>query len=138
MNDVVGDVGFYWLPAVDYFLERFGADARVVAMTRGMKQTVKSYVNHAGMRDWWTNDNSHHWSPAFPTFRACASRLEALETYVRMYHERVHELFTAHPDRVFVMETEKLNDEQHVRGLLKAIGFENPRVEIHHANKRQP
>ena len=75
------------------------------------------------------------WDPKYPKHNDTDSRRSAISQYWEEYYDRVSLLMARYPDRMFLMETSDLNDQDRVESLLKWLGITVPNVEVVWANK---
>jgi len=134
---LVGDVGFYWLPFLEFLLESGGVDVRVIGLRRPRDGTVKSYLAR-------TDTRRHYWLAKVPVDK-CApdfyysypkyvteTSQEALVAYWNGYMDRLRDLQRRYPDglRVWGM-SRALNTRKGVREVLSFAGVPKTQQQVH-------
>lgn len=122
----VGDVGFYHLPYIEDYIERWGKDVKIVTIKRDMLETIKSYLKWTEGRNHWmehpNGSNPDIWDQCYPKYDV-ENKESALESYWLDYYARVEELDKKYPGQFYLMDMYDLNDKQKVLELLKWCGF---------------
>ena len=132
-ENVVGDVGFYWLNYLDYLAGRLKS-VRCIILQREMNETVASFMRQTQAHNrnhWSTSKKNYTVDPradrAFPKFDC--DKEEALRNYWGLYYDRARVAAKRHPEKVrlFDMAT-VLNDPGAQHEMLRWAGIEDPRV----------
>ncbi|HJP01578.1 MAG TPA: glycosyltransferase, partial [Planctomycetota bacterium] len=124
-HTVVGDVGFYYLPYVEYILER-EPDAKFVCLQRDCGETVRSYLSNTEGRNHWMHHDGSEWQPdrwdqCYPKYDVAAKR-EALERYWHEYYDTANELARQYDGALRVFPITTLSTEQGQREILDFVG----------------
>jgi hypothetical protein len=151
---MIGDIAFYYLTYVDQILQRHPR-VRFVSLQRDRTETVESWLKQAEIRrwrskriadllaalitrepfheahNWWMEHDGSVWRPdpiwdkCFPKFPGPTAR-QAVEQYWDYYYETVDALAARHPDAIFRIRTETLNDPAQQARLLAFVGVPEP------------
>lgn len=126
---IVGDVGSYWLPHLDWILRELPT-ALVVGITRSREAVVRSFLEKSGRRNHWMQPGSGDWEPdpiwdpAFPKYTSCDKR-EAIGLYWDEYYAECDRLVRTYPDRVRMWPLAKLSEQEVARDIVMFAGY-NP------------
>lgn len=116
--DLIGDVGFFWLPYV-YMLRAHFPDVKVVGLWRDKESYVESAMKKTGGEhgiNFWDCPKCESWSLTFPQFPGIPKR-EAVEKYWDFYNQRLRR----HSD--YMMQMEDLNSEEKQDELFDVLGL---------------
>lgn len=123
-SGILADVGFYYLPHVEYLRAEFPG-IRFVCLKRDRGQTIRSFVRAARPKeDWFGPARRKGWSGSFPDYPGLAYE-EQVGRYWDDYY-RTAESLAGDDFRVF--PTESLNDDAGVLEILQFVGIEEPDV----------
>lgn len=134
-DGIRGDVAFYWLPQIEWFLEQgreTEVSVRVIGLKRDREETIRSYERKVGDQDHWRyhageGDYRHtEWSKCHPIFEA-DSREAAIGQYWDYYYQRLESLEGSHSE-VRIWRTEALNDPERLSEILEFVGVSDPAV----------
>jgi len=122
-----GDVALQWGSCLLMLCDK---GARVIVMKRDLDSWLESWKHKAGRRNNWQpaaeggTPKRANWYHAFPKFRGCKNRKEALVRYWEHYYEELVPAATrAYPDQVKVFYIDALNSEAGNRGILDHVGI---------------
>ena len=140
---MVFDAAHWWLNVCPRLLAEFPR-TRLIGLVRDTTTCVQSWLNLQGQgpgskNNWAPPGNgiwrTVQWDPTFPTYpvpagiepgtdRACAAKRMMITRYVTEYNQSLNELALAHPQRVMLIRTEKLNEPSTAARLRAFVGFE--------------
>ena len=137
-----GDVAMYWLPHVEYMLERY--EAKVICMKRDKGDTINSFVRKTPFRNHWQEHDGVYWQrctwdKCFPNYKA-DSKEEALTMYWDEYYHTVNAIEKRFANNMLVVSLEEFNAEEGRRRILDFIGIDRKEqiVDVNaHVNKHQ-
>jgi len=119
---IFGDVALQWGSVAEPWLD-YGA--QVVVLKRDLAGHLASWKQKAGSRNNWQRQKDggtpgrSHWYQAFPNFRGCKDRHQALIKYWHYYYdELIPPLIGAYPGQVAVFKMEVFNSAAGQRRLL--------------------
>jgi hypothetical protein len=123
---LVGDVGFYYLPYVEYILSQ-EPDARFPCLRRDREATVNSYMRKTRRRNHWVCHcgilyRRNKWDECYPKYDR-SSKAEAIGRYWDEYYERAAGLEQVYPANVRVFPTGVLNTEAGQQEVLDFLGI---------------
>jgi hypothetical protein len=109
---IVGDVGFYYLPYVEYALSR-EPRTKFPCLQRDRTATVESYLRKTRRRNHWVRHRGifyrhDKWDACYPKYD-CSNKAQAIGRYWDDYYERAAQLESEFPANVRVFSTENLN-----------------------------
>lgn len=127
---VVGDVAHWWLPHVDYILNKCPS-AGFIALRRPKAETIKSFISikqPSGINHWTTNNSGavayNLWDGCYPTFGVDLSLYNALERYWEAYYEDCERMAEEHPDKFKILELSDLTNYDKFQSVLRSLGVE--------------
>jgi len=123
---VTGEVGFYWLPYVERWLE-IKSDTKFICLWRDRKEVMDSMWEFSRGLNVDPKDEWYRLYPYYPgvnNHEAIGLMWDDYDKISRMWKEK-------YPDKFMIIEMNKaLNDEYHQRKMLEFAGFDNPRVRL--------
>ena len=127
----VGDVGMYYLPYVDFLMDKY-PDCKFVCLKRDKEQTVQSFMKKTPERNHWMPNNGEwkkdpNWDQCFPKYDV-ERKLEALETYWDDYYDRSEKYADKYPRNFKIFKIEDLNNEKQVDRILNFCKFEKKNI----------
>ncbi|MGM5483024.1 MAG: galactosyltransferase-related protein [Nanobdellota archaeon] len=137
-SSLIGDVGFYWLPYVEYVLQEF-PDTRFICLKREKESTVCSYLQKTeGKNHWMRHDGNRwqfdsKWDRCYPKFEV-QSKEEALKLYWETYYDRAAELERRFPDNFKIFDLSVLYDSDSFSPVLEFIGVTKTDICVCHDN----
>ena len=131
---MVGDVGFYYLPYVEYILLRH-PEIKFVCLQRACASTVASYMKHTrGRNHWMEHDGTRWkvdpWDHCFPKYDV-VSKNKAIELYWQDYYSLATKFQEKYPDSFRIFPTSALNTEEGQREILSFIGIPKAKMRLH-------
>jgi hypothetical protein len=131
------DVAHYWTNYVDELIGT-GVDVRVIGLIRDPDEITKSFLSKTKEKNHWKhNINPELWDRTMPKYPGVVSKEVAINFYVREQQHKIKMLKNEHQSHVFLIETEELNDEKTMKGIMKWAGIDEPRYELIHLNKNK-
>jgi hypothetical protein len=123
---LVFDASHWWLNVCDDFFARFPR-GRVIGLWRDEEACARSFATVKGagrgaVNHWAPVGNGIWrqtlWDPAYPTYPLAVgaaadpdgARLLAIRQYVSEYNARMRALAARHPDRMIIVETDRLGE----------------------------
>jgi hypothetical protein len=135
--DLVGDVGFYYLPYVERILSRYPT-VRFVCLQRPKRATVASYMKKSkGRNPWMEHDGCEWkhdgWDASFPKsalrldqdavrFSPSERKRFALDQYWDEYYDRAQQLQREHPEAFRIVPMTALNSTKGQDEILAFVG----------------
>lgn len=123
---LVGDVGFYYLPYVEYLAERHER-VRFVCLKREREATVRSFMiktrrnaNHWRRTRWWHLKTK--WNHCFPTYGDHLSKEDAIRRYWDEYYQRAEDIEVRFPELFRVFPVADMNDARGQDTILEFVG----------------
>lgn len=122
-----GDIGFYWLPYVNWLLEEH-PDSRFICLQRNKADTVSSYLRRAGDRNHWLQHDGTRWEldevwdKAFPKY-VIEDRQEAVAKYWDDYYAVAGRLQRDHARLFRIFPVEALNSRAGQGAILSFMGI---------------
>lgn len=126
-HNIVGDVGFFFLPYVEYIIEKFKYKAELyfICLQRDKAGTIESFRK----KQKWSTTRRHPWylGPGYPEdyrWDRCypkfgfISRNDALSYYWDMYYDISYRLQCKYPNTFRIFNIESLNTVQGQRKIL--------------------
>lgn len=126
--EVVGDAGFYYLPYLEYLIERYN-NIKVIGLKREKQKVIKSYLKKTkGRNHWMEHDGSKwrldEWYDKYPKYQA-KTKKEALSRYWEEYYDILETIKRKYPSNILVMDMNyALNDLEGINKILSFIGVE--------------
>ena len=125
-REVIGDVGYYWLPYVDKWVET-RPEVKFICLWRNRQEVMDSMWEHS--RGLNVNPDDE-WYRMYPYY-SNADKYEAIGLMWDDYMEMSRAFRDKYPDKFILMEMNKaLNDEYSQRKMLKFAGFKNPQTKL--------
>ena len=125
-KNVTGDVGYYWLPYVERWLN-LRNDTKFICLRRDKKEVMDSMWEFSRGLNVDPNDEWYRMYPHYPN----ADRYEAIGLMWDDYDKMSRMWQEKYPDKFMIMDMNKaLNDEYNQRKLLKFAGFKSPQVRL--------
>jgi hypothetical protein len=123
---LVGDVGFYYLPSVEYILSQ-QPDVKFPCMQRDREDTVTSYMRKTRRRNHWVRHRGivyrhNDWDDCYPKYDGL-SKAEAIGRYWDEYYERATQFEQTYPTNFRVFPTDALNSETGQHEILSFLGI---------------
>ena len=104
--DMVGDVGFYYLPYVSYAMNRH--NLKCICLMREETATVASFERWShGQNFWHVGGNNPEWEPCFPKYNMPLER--SARKWYREYYIEAAALQRKYPRRFLIVPTFALN-----------------------------
>lgn len=134
----VGDVAFYYLPYVEYILNKYSG-TKFICLKRPKEEVIGSFVEHTNKLNWnhWINHDGKKWKKTgawdkcFPKYNI-KRKDEAIKKYWKEYYKEVNKLVKKYPKNIKVFETKILNSGQGVASILKFCKIEKTDQRIIH------
>lgn len=124
----VGDIAFYYLPYVEYILEKY-PQTKIICLKRDRGEVVKSYLKKTKGRNHWVNHReiiwSHcEWDKCYPTYNKFLKK-NAIKKYWEQYYNKIEGLTSKYPGSIMVTDMyHALNTEAGILEMLNFIGIE--------------
>ena len=150
LYDLVGDVGFYYLPYVRFLMynleeEKIGDDVdfKFIVLKRNKKEVIEAYLdkfkrqnnNPLQIKDFRARKDM--WDMCFPKYDGVPLPI-AVECYYEDYYAETNYLLNKWPDYVKLIDISELNNADSVRNILEFVGIENPKIIVGtRKNKRE-
>ena len=135
-DSINGDVAFYWLSYVHEIIQ-CTPHVKFVVLKRDRQAVIDSFMKWTPTRNHWKNHMGLEWiecpwDKCFPTYSNKLTKEEAIGEYWDKYYKRIDILMRIYPDQFIIFQTEDLNDEEKVQGLLGWCGLKetNPITNI--------
>ncbi|MEL6722438.1 MAG: hypothetical protein AAFP10_04335 [Pseudomonadota bacterium] len=109
---LTGDVGFYYLPYVEYILTQ-EPSCRFICLKRDRAATIQSYLRKTdGKNHWKIHDGTSfrycEWDACYPKY-TIADKSKAIGLYWDEYYRRVKQLSDKYPHAILITSTASLN-----------------------------
>lgn len=123
-GDLVGDVAFYYLNYIDFFIEHL-SNLKTVCTYRDKSEVIESYMWKTRQRR--GSKNHHHWidNPqdlgyaepnrwhyAYPKYRHITHKEESIALYWEEYKWKVQKLIKKYPDKIISLDIYDLNKKE--------------------------
>ncbi|NQY10974.1 MAG: hypothetical protein HRT71_15875 [Flavobacteriales bacterium] len=134
-NNLTGDIGFYFLPYIEYIIAELDPNVRFPCLKRDRAQTIKSYDAKSGSRNFWKDHDGSKWvkddkwNIAYPNYDT-EDKLDAIGQYYDEYYSTADALVLKYPDNVKVFSVDDLNTTEGVEKILTFCSIENPIIEV--------
>jgi len=142
--DVVGDVGIYYLPYVNFLMNSWQKlpylqekyELKFIILQRQKEKVVASYLEKFSKQN--NNPLQNHgddnlvtneWDKCFPKYDD-VSLEKAISLFYDDYYAQVEILLQQHPNHVKLFPTKALNSKKGVLSILKFVGFNKPNIKI--------
>jgi len=151
LYDLVGDVGFYYLPYVRFLMynleeEKIGEDVdfKFIVLKRDKKEVINAYLDKFKRQ----NNNPlqirtplsirrNKWDMCFPKYEGVSLEI-AIECYYEDYYAETNYLLNKWPDYVKLIDISELNNADSVRNILEFVGLQTPKIIVGtRKNKRE-
>jgi len=118
---LVGDVGFYYLPYVEYILTR-KPSVKFICLQRNCADTVASYLKKTPDRNHWVDHQGNGWQPCrwdacYPKY-AVPDKQSALTLYWYDYYFTATRLQALYPNNFRIFPMTALNHKKHQQAIL--------------------
>jgi len=129
-EDVVGDVGFYYLNYVEHII-KLHPNSKFVALWRPKEEVVRSWNVHSGGMNHWTDSGSDFFrgwkesnnSKYFPKYDL--PKLDAIAQYHDDYYSEVKILIAEYPSHIRMWHMDSvLNEREGRKELFSFLGIE--------------
>lgn len=136
---LIADVSHWWINVLDEVLNHF-PNAKAIGLFRDAESCVKSFMQIKGFgrgsyNHWVPHGNgiwaAARWDPTYPTYPVPngaeyspdRAKSELIAQYVRDYNRKLHLIASRAPERILLVETEKLGLPETQTAILDFVGL---------------